>query len=117
MAMQHEGHSVSSAMRQCAEECHACHDVCLETIQSCLNEGGEHASYHHVHLLMDCSQICHTSGDFMLRGSELHGHVCRACAAVCKQAAEHFAKHEEAHMKKCAEACRKCAESCQKMSA
>ena len=119
MAMQGQHQHVSPEMRQCAEECHRCHDVCLETISICLHEGGEHAEAHHIRLMMDCVQICHTSADFMLRGSDLHGHVCRACAEVCRRCADDCEKlaggHE--HMKKCADACRKCAESCQKMAA
>lgn len=117
MAKQGQHQHVSPEMRQCAEECHRCHDVCLETIQQCLHEGGEHASPHHIRLLMDCENICHTAEDFMLRGSDLHGPVCRACAAVCKACAEHCDKDGGAHMKKCADACRKCADSCGKMAA
>lgn len=108
---------VTDEMRRCAEECHRCHDVCLETITACLHEGGEHASHHHIHLLMDCAQVCHTSADFMLRGSELHGEVCRACEAVCRACAEHMGEHKEPHMQTCAQACRTCAESCGKMAA
>ena len=30
-----------------------------------------------VRLLLDCAEICRTSADFMIRGSELHPHICR----------------------------------------
>jgi hypothetical protein len=64
-ASKHHAH-VTDAMRKCAEECHRCHDVCLETIGTCLHESGKHADPHHIRMLMDCVAICHTSGDFML---------------------------------------------------
>lgn len=109
---------VTDEMRRCAEECHRCHDVCLETLQHCLHMGGKHAEPHHVRLMMDCVQICHTSGDFMLRGSDLHGETCRACSVVCARCAEDCAKMgEDQRMKACAEQCRRCAESCRKMAA
>jgi hypothetical protein len=116
--MQQHQH-VTDEMRKCAEECHRCHDVCLETIQHCLHEGGAHAEAHHIRLMMDCVQICHTTGDFMLRGSDLHNYVCRACAEVCRRCANDCDKladgHE--HMTRCADACRACAESCGEMAA
>jgi hypothetical protein len=109
---------VTPEMRQCAGECSSCHDVCLETISYCLHQGGKHADPHHIRLLMDCVQICHTSEDFMLRGSNLHGHTCRACAEVCRRCADGCEKMgDDAQMKTCAQSCRRCAESCGKMAA
>ena len=110
-------HHVTDEMRRCAEECHRCHDVCLETIQTCLHEGGDHAAPHHIRLMMDCVQICHTSADFMLRGSDLHPYVCDTCAEVCARCADECAALGGEHMKRCADACRRCADSCHKMSA
>lgn len=83
----------------------------------CLHEGGDHADPHHIRLLMDCENICHTSEDFMLRGSDLHGLVCGVCAEVCDRCADDCAKLDGEHMKKCADACRKCAASCRTMAA
>ena len=115
--MQNHQH-LSEEMRRGAQECHRCHDVCLETISYCLHMGGKQADPHHIRLMMDCVQICHTSGDFMLRGSDLHGHVCRACAVVCDRCAQDCdAFGDDRQMKACADQCRRCAESCRKMAA
>ena len=117
MATHH--HHVSEEMRRCAEECHRCHDACLETMQHCLHMGGRHADPHHIRLMMDCVQICHTSGDFMRRGSDLHGETCRTCSVVCERCAEDCARMAggDPQMTACAEQCRRCAESCWRMAA
>ena len=114
--MPHE--HVSKGMRQCAEECSGCHDICLETISHCLHMGGKHADPHHIGVLMDCVQICETSKDFMLRGSELHAHTCAACAHICERCSEDCERigGSDALMKKCAQTCRRCAKSCRKMA-
>ena len=113
-----EHQHVTNDMRRCAEECHSCHDICLETISHCLHKGGHHADPHHIRLMMDCVQICQTSGDFMLRGSDLHAHTCQACSVVCAKCADDCAKMgDDAVMKACAAQCRRCADSCSKMAA
>lgn len=105
-------------MKQCIQECLGCHRICLETLTYCLQKGGKHAEAKHVRLLMDCVEICQTSADFMLRGSDLHTRTCFACAEVCTACAESCEKMgEDVQMKACAEACRRCAESCRGMSA
>lgn len=108
---------VTDEMRRCAKECYACHSVCLETIGHCLHMGGEHAEPHHIRLMMDCVQICQTSGDFMMRGSDLHHETCRACSVVCERCADDCARmSDDGPMKACAETCRQCAESCREMA-
>ena len=109
---------MSTEMQECMEECQFCHSTCTETISYCLNKGGMHAEASHIRLLMDCAQICQVAGDYMLRGSDLHGITCRACAEVCERGArdcERFGDEEQ--MKLCAQACRDCADSCRKMAA
>ena len=99
---------------ECLHRCEECHDVCLHAIQHCLEKGGRHAQPDHIRLLQDCSQICHTSADFILRGSPLHGAVCEACAQVCEACAKSCAELGDTE---CADHCRKCAESCHGMTA
>ena len=107
----------SPEMENCIQNCNDCHHICIETIAYCLQKGGKHAEFEHIRLLMDCHQICHTSEDFMLRGSDLHTYTCGTCAEVCMRcAASCEAMTGDAQMKACAEACRKCAESCQEMA-
>jgi hypothetical protein len=104
-------------MERCIEECTRCHQVCVRTLQHCLEMGGKHSEAGHVRLMMDCAQICQTSADFMLRGSELHTETCRACAVVCERCAEDCERMgEDREMRECAEECRRCAEICYQMA-
>jgi hypothetical protein len=110
-------YSPSDDMLRCIALCHECHDVCLHTLQHCLEKGGRHAEPSHIRLLLDCVQICHTSEDFMLRGSDLHAATCGACGEVCTRCAEDCERlADDAVMKRCAEVCRRCAESCLHMA-
>lgn len=103
---------LSKEDHECLHRCEECHDVCLHTIQHCLEKGGRHAAPDHIRVLQDCVQICHTSADFLIRGSPLHGAICEACAQVCEACAKSCTELGEAE---CAEYCRRCAESCHAM--
>lgn len=107
---------IDQRMRECIQECHHCHDVCMETISNCLQMGGEHAKPRHIQLLMDCAEICQTSANFMLRMSEFHGQTCGVCAEVCERCAEDCERFDDEMMRQCAEACRSCASSCREMA-
>ncbi len=104
------------AMEQCIEDCLDCHSICTTTLQHCLVLGGEHVRPEHVRSLMDCAELCQTSADFMLRGSELHTETCDVCAEACTRCAdscEHLG--DDPQMQACADLCRRCAESCRHM--
>ncbi|MFB1479305.1 four-helix bundle copper-binding protein [Corallococcus sp. RDP092CA] len=104
-------------LRECIDNCLACHRVCMETLTDCLARGGRLAEPGHLRLLMDCADICETSARFMLRGSDLHSRTCFACAEVCGACAAACEKlGNEGMMKACAEACRRCEASCRRMS-
>jgi hypothetical protein len=109
-------HHVSTEMRRCIDECVSCHEVCLEAVTHCLEKGGEHARADHIRLLLDCVQICQTSADYMLRGSEFHTRVCEVCADVCERCAKDCDRFDDEVMRRCAEECRRCAESCRQMA-
>lgn len=109
----------STSMESCIVACKDCEQACLECHEHCLEMGGEHASRNHITTLADCAQICATAAAFMMRGSELHGETCGACAAICDACAEScesMAAGDET-IKRCAEACRSCAEECRRMAA
>lgn len=116
--MHHTVHSqMSPEMQDCITNCQDCHSICIETINHCLQMGGEHAEPAHIRLLMDCAQICQTSADFMLRMSDVHPQTCGVCADVCEMCAadcDRFGDDEV--MKACADMCRKCAASCRVMA-
>jgi hypothetical protein len=107
----------ASDMQQCIQNCTNCHAICIGTIQHCLGKGGRHAQRDHIRLLADCAQICRTSADFMIRGSDLHPHICRACAAVCARCADECdAMGDDPYMAACSEICRRTALSCAEMA-
>ena len=112
------GHHLSDDMLACIEVCTDCHKACLQTVPHCLQMGGAHAEANHVRLLLDCAEICQTSANFMLRGSDLHAATCAACAAVCERCADDCEQlsADDPRMGACAEMCRRCAESCRRMS-
>jgi hypothetical protein len=107
----------SVGLESCIRVCTTCHAVCLETAQWCLEMGGRHAYPNHVRLLLDCADICRTSADFMLRGSELHEQTCALCAEACMRCADECERIDgDEMMAQCAEVCRSCAESCRRMA-
>ncbi|HWW76412.1 MAG TPA: four-helix bundle copper-binding protein [Pyrinomonadaceae bacterium] len=105
-------------MQQCIQNCTECHRACLEMVAHCLGVGGQHAEPAHIRLLLDCAEICQTSADFMIRGSEFHGRTCGVCAEVCTRCAEECERlaGDDEMMKRCAEICRRCADSCRQMA-
>jgi hypothetical protein len=111
-------HQMSQQMQDCINECLNCHSICLETVTHCLQMGGKHAEASHIRLLFDCAEICQTSANFMLRGSDLHGRTCAVCAEVCARCTDECERMgaEDEMMRRCAEACRRCAQVCQSMS-
>jgi hypothetical protein len=110
-------HETSAEMQQCIRECLNCHETCVQTARHCLDLGGTHASPAHIATLLSCAEICQTSANVMLVGSELHTHTCAACAAICR-ACEQACRRmgDDDVMRECADACRRCAESCERMA-
>jgi hypothetical protein len=83
----------------------------------CLHMGGRHVEANHLTLLLDCAEICQTSANFMLRGSDLHSRTCAVCAEVCERCAESCERFtDDAMMQQCAQVCRSCAQSCREMA-
>jgi hypothetical protein len=105
-------------MEECIENCTNCHRVCLETAaRHFAGESAPKLDERMVRLLLDCADICRTSADFMIRGSDLHQHTCRACAAICARCADECDRRgEDPYMAACAEICRRCAASCAEMA-
>lgn len=109
---------MTTKMQECIKNCLDCYSICVETLQHCLEKGGDHANPIHIRLLQDCVDICQTSAGFMLRGSERHVLTCGVCAEICERCARDCeSMADDAQMKKCAEMCRKCAASCREMAA
>jgi hypothetical protein len=83
----------------------------------CLEQGGAHADAEHIRLMLDCAEICQTSANFMLRGSDLHPLTCEVCAEICAECADDCDGFDgDARMQNCAKVCRRCSETCQTMA-
>lgn len=107
-----------SGLDECIDNCMECTSVCVQTMTHCLKKGGKHAVAGHVLMLSNCADICQTSARFMLSGSPLHVHICRACAEVCSACADDCGRlADDEEMRRCVEACRRCALSCRQMAA
>jgi hypothetical protein len=109
---------MTDQMRNCIDQCLACHRICVETITHCLTMGGKHADARHIRVLMDCAQICATAADFMLRQSDFHARACGVCAELCTACADSCQEvgPHDINMQRCVEACRACATSCRRMA-
>ena len=107
---------MSNEMQQCIENCVNCHKTCLRmAMNHCLQMGGKHVEPEHFKLMMACAEICQTSANMMLIGTDLHELTCGACAEICRQCADDCERVGD--MDECVAACRKCAESCSAMAA
>ena len=121
--MAHQQHTtastVSREVQECIEACLRCHGICLQTVAHCLEMGGRHAEPSHIGLLLDCADICQTSANFMLRGSDRHQLTCGLCAEICRACADDCERMagDDRIMQQCAAECRRCAESCERMAA
>jgi hypothetical protein len=107
---------MNSKMKSAIKSASECEEVCVKTINHCLEIGGEHAEKSHIALLTDCAEICALAKHSMMRESSVHMSICKACAEVCDACAESCEKLDGKEMEDCAKACRKCAEDCREMS-
>mgnify|MGYP003578519435 CR=1 FL=1 len=112
MSNQHQNANIE----QCIEHCVDCHHICLETAMNhCLKMGGKHTEPAHFRLMINCAEICQTSANFMLSGSDLHKLTCGVCAEVCRRCADDCERVGD--MESCVKSCRNCADSCASMAA
>ena len=111
-------HHGDDEMKKCIQLCQDCHALCTQTVAHCLRLGGRHATPDHIGLLLDCSQICEITAQYLLRGSSLHERICGLCAEACKQCAESCVRTagDDQIVKQCVEMCGRCADSCERMT-
>ena len=51
------------ALQECIEECLNCHAVCTMTLQHCVASGGDLTEINLIGILLDCAEMCQTSGE------------------------------------------------------
>ncbi|KCZ70685.1 hypothetical protein ANME2D_02708 [Candidatus Methanoperedens nitroreducens] len=107
----------SEEVQRCIDECLTCHSILLETaVEHCLRMGGKHAAQDHMRMMLDCSDICRVSADFMLRGSKFSARICDICAQIndrCAESCDQFVGDDK--MMACSDQCRRTADSCREM--
>jgi hypothetical protein len=117
----HEDHQSFEAemfMEECIQDCLECHAMCLAGVGHSLDLDSALPQAEHIRLLLDCAEICQTSANFMLRGSDLHGLTCSVCAEVCDRCADACAVFtDDELLQDCADTCRTTAQSCRHMAA
>ena len=104
-------------MEQCITDNMDCHSICMETTMYCLMKGGKYADPKLMRMMRDCSEMCQTTANFMLRESPMCTRMCSMCAEMCMECAEMCEQFKnDKMMMSCADVCRKCATSCEKMA-
>ncbi|HZR37518.1 MAG TPA: four-helix bundle copper-binding protein [Nevskia sp.] len=107
-----DGQDPDACIRACVE----CHAMCLKTASYCMERGKAPPGL--IVMLQVCADICRVSADTMIRGSDLHGIVCGACAEVCASCAagcEQLAGNAQAD--ECRQVCLRCFDLCSAMAA
>lgn len=109
---------MNDEMKKCITACLECYAICTSTISHCLEMGGKHAEMKHIRVMQDCAQVCLTSADFMLRGSNSYARMCAICAEICDACAQNCEQIDmhDAEMLQCVEACHRSAETCRAMA-
>jgi hypothetical protein len=112
-------HSVSNEMQECINHCFDAQRICLESLNYCLERGGEYVAVDLIRLLIDCAEICQTNANFMLRNSNLHISTCWVCAEVCESCADECDGFDDndAQLTACVDVLRRCADSCDRIAA
>jgi hypothetical protein len=100
----------SQEMEECITGCLACHAICLQTVEHCLEKGGAHAAQEHIRLLLDCAEFCEASAHFMIRQSPFQGRICALCAEACRACEAACRRFGDVADLQCAESCGRCAE-------
>lgn len=104
-----------SRLDDCIRACVECHALCLRSASYCLERGK--ASRGLVVTLQVCADLCRVCADTMIRGSDLHGTVCGACAEICGGCAAACEEVvDDAQLGVCRDACLRCFETCSAMA-
>ena len=107
---------ISTEMQECIDLCQRTHQSCVKTAIHCLQSNGRYETKD-IRLLFDCAEICQTSANFLLRGSDMHTYTCAVCSEICDVCAQECARYsDDPMMEKCADICRRCFSSCHHMA-
>ena len=119
----HAAQGPSAELMRCVEACIACATACTACADACLAEEALHDLASCVLMNTDCADICHATGQVLMRRFAPDWQVlrkqveacktaCRRCAARCEH---HAALHE--HCRVSGEVCRRCHTACEQLLA
>jgi hypothetical protein len=103
----HDERDMSRQMQECMDACRECQKWCvaLET-----SSGLDSTT---IQTTKDCSEMCETCSNFVMRESRFSADICKLCAEVCRACAAACDKTSQGSIaKECAAACRGCMETC-----
>jgi hypothetical protein len=105
-------------MRDCIEATSACYTACAETLNYSSHEVGGIPDLRHLRLLIDCSEVCQTTQDGMLRASELGIMLAAVCVEACEKVAESCRQLDpsDEQLAMCAEVCDHTADCCRRLA-
>jgi len=112
------GHVERETLARCIEECFACAQSCTSCADACLSEDTVEELRKCIRLILDCADICDTTGRLLTRQTEYDAPTSKAqlesCREACRTCAEECERHAEMHehCRVCAEECRRCEAAC-----
>ena len=99
--------------QQLIGDCLDAYAIAKETIAYCLQEGGELSDRGLVVALLNCSDVCRTTSEFVAFEAALQASSCNFCAIVCDHTAKQCGRFpDDEQLSACIEAMRNCAQSC-----
>lgn len=110
--------SMSEDVRTAIEACFRCHRACLEAQQHLIVVDGDLAGPEPMNILLDCAEVCHTTGSLLIRGSARQLLMADLCATVCDECADQWdatAAGDDVLLR-CAAECRACAAACRDLA-
>jgi hypothetical protein len=109
--------AISEEVRQCIDATSNCYTVCTETLTYSLNGVGLLSESEHVRLLIDCCEVCQTTQNTLLRGSDLGLMLTAVCVEACEKVAESCRRVDgDEQLLACAETCDQTADCCRQLA-
>lgn len=90
-----------------------CSAFCKFCANQCLNEHNIEMLKDCIRLDNDCSDVCETTANYLIRESGFCNDLVKICEQICRQCSDECLKHEHEHCKECAKICKECEEMCE----
>lgn len=98
------------------QECLNAHQICLATLQYCLQRGGSrYTNTQFLGTLQSCAEITAACARLLLIQSDYLREICLLTAKVCDECALKCETFSESAMLECSEICQDCAEICRRI--